>query len=176
MEALDRLFRPRSIAVVGASADPKKLTGRPVAYLQKHGFTGAILPVNPRYPRVAGLPCYPGIDSLPTVPDVGLVLLGGDQVLEAVRAYRSAGRTVSSQLDTDARKLATMTVSATARLRLATTPATATVADCRMRRARSSASRPMGERRIPAGARCTSNATAAGTQAMPPISSAATDR
>lgn len=91
MEALDRLFRPRSIAVVGASADPKKLTGRPVAYLQKHGFAGTILPVNPRYSSIAGLPSYPDIASLPTVPDVGLVLLGGDQVLEAVHALAKAG-------------------------------------------------------------------------------------
>ena len=41
-EALGRLFRPRSVAVIGASADPTKMTGRPVAYLQKHGFAGAI--------------------------------------------------------------------------------------------------------------------------------------
>lgn len=91
MEALDRLFRPRSIAVIGASADPKKLTGRPVAYLQKHGFAGTILPVNPRYPAISGLSCYPDIGSLPTVPDVGLVLLGGDHVLEAVRQLAQAG-------------------------------------------------------------------------------------
>ena len=91
MEALDRLFRPRSIAVIGASADQKKLTGRPVAYLQKHGFAGTILPVNPRYPSIAGLRCYPDIGSLPTRPDVGLVLLGGDQVLEAVRELAKAG-------------------------------------------------------------------------------------
>ena len=39
---------PRSVAVIGASADPTKTAGRPVAYLQKHGFAGAIYPVNPR--------------------------------------------------------------------------------------------------------------------------------
>ncbi len=91
MEALERLFHPRSIAVIGASADPKKLTGRPVAYLQKHGYAGTILPVNPRYPTIAGLPSYPDIGSLPVVPDVGLVLLGGDHVLESVRALAEAG-------------------------------------------------------------------------------------
>src|SRR6188472_2488414 len=91
MDALERLFHPRSIAVVGASADPKKLTGRPVAYLQKHGYAGAILPVNPRYPSIAGLQSYPDIASLPVVPDVGLVLLGGDHVLESVRALAEAG-------------------------------------------------------------------------------------
>jgi acetate---CoA ligase (ADP-forming) len=91
MEALERLFHPRSIAVIGASADPKKLTGRPVAYLQKHGYAGTILPVNPRYPTIAGLQSYPDIGSLPVVPDVGLILLGGDHVLESVRALAEAG-------------------------------------------------------------------------------------
>ena len=57
-------------------------------------------------------------------------------LLVAVRAYRSAGNTCSSHWDTPLRKLSTITVSATAKLRLATTPATATVAACRSWRAR----------------------------------------
>ena len=64
-EAIARLLRPRSVAVVGASADLSKTSGRPVAYLQKHGFAGAIYPVNPRVDRVAGLPCYPDVAALP---------------------------------------------------------------------------------------------------------------
>ncbi|MBV9629904.1 MAG: acetate--CoA ligase family protein [Xanthobacteraceae bacterium] len=89
--ALDRLFSPRSVAVLGASADPSKLTGRPVDYLKRHGFTGAIYPVNPRYQELAGLPCYPAVSALPTPPDVGLVLLGADRVVEAVRDLARAG-------------------------------------------------------------------------------------
>ena len=42
MDAIARLVRPRSIAVIGASADPGKTSGRPVSFLQKHGFSGAI--------------------------------------------------------------------------------------------------------------------------------------
>ena len=41
MDAISRLLQPRSVAVIGASADPTKTAGRPVAYLQKHGFAGA---------------------------------------------------------------------------------------------------------------------------------------
>ena len=91
MTALDRLFRPRSIAVIGASSDAGKLTGRPIAYLRKHGFTGAIYPVNPRYKTVADLACYPDVASLPAVPDVGLVLLGSDRVQAAVEQLARAG-------------------------------------------------------------------------------------
>lgn len=91
MDALRRLFRPSSVAVIGASADPEKLTGRPVAYLQKHGFAGLIYPVNPRYETIAGLRCYPDPASLPAPPDVGLVLLGAEQAIEAVRGLAAAG-------------------------------------------------------------------------------------
>ncbi|MET4823166.1 acyl-CoA synthetase (NDP forming) [Bradyrhizobium ottawaense] len=48
MDAIERLIRPRSVAVIGASADPSKTSGRPVSYLRKHGFAGAIYPVNPK--------------------------------------------------------------------------------------------------------------------------------
>ena len=48
MNAISRLLQPRSVAVIGASADPAKTAGRPVSYLVKHGFAGAIYPVNPK--------------------------------------------------------------------------------------------------------------------------------
>jgi hypothetical protein len=62
------------------------------------------------------------------------------EALPAVRTYRSAGSTTSSQRETESRKLATITVNATARLSAATTPLTATAAVSRTRRARSTAS------------------------------------
>lgn len=89
--ALARLFHPESVAVVGASADPDKLTGRPIAYLQKHGFAGTIYPINPRTDRIAGLACYPDVESLPSPPDVGLVLLGAELAIEAVRQLAEMG-------------------------------------------------------------------------------------
>jgi acetate---CoA ligase (ADP-forming) len=89
--ALDRLFNPRSVAVVGASADPRKLAGRPVDYLKRHGFAGTIYPVNPRYQELAGLRCYPAVSALPAPPDVGVVLLGADRVVEALRDLARAG-------------------------------------------------------------------------------------
>lgn len=45
MNSLSSLFNPRSVAVIGASADASKTAGRPVAYLRKHGFSGNIYPV-----------------------------------------------------------------------------------------------------------------------------------
>ncbi|MBI3705511.1 MAG: acetate--CoA ligase family protein [Rhizobiales bacterium] len=91
MHPLDRLFHPRSVAIVGASADRDKLTGRPLAYLQRYGFTGTIYPINPRCDAIAGLTCYPDVQSLPAPPDVGIVLLGAERVQDAVRDLCKAG-------------------------------------------------------------------------------------
>lgn len=95
MSPLTRLINPRSVAVIGASADSRKTAGRPVAYLRKHGFTGHIYPVNPRVDNIDGLPCYPDIASLPSVPDVGIVLLGAERAHLAVRELAQRGTAAS---------------------------------------------------------------------------------
>lgn len=91
IDAIARLLQPRSVAVIGASADLTKTSGRPVAYLKKHGFAGRIYPVNPRSDNIAGLTCYPDVKSLPEAPDVGLVLLGAERAHEAVRELSERG-------------------------------------------------------------------------------------
>ena len=95
MNAISRLFKPRSVAVIGASADASKTAGRPVAYLRKHGFTGEIYPVNPRVENIAGLRCYPDIASLPAVPDVAIVALGAERANVAVRELAARGTAVA---------------------------------------------------------------------------------
>lgn len=91
MSVIHSLLNPSSVAVVGASTDPAKLTGRPIAYLQKHGYAGKIYPVNPRAKEVLGLKSYADLRDLPEAPEIGLVLVGADRVVEAVRGLREAG-------------------------------------------------------------------------------------
>jgi len=91
MNGLQKLLRPRSVAVVGASADPAKTSGRPVAYLQKHGFLGRIYPVNPKAVEIAGLRCYPDVRALPEAPDVAIVLLSAQHTQQAVRDLAEIG-------------------------------------------------------------------------------------
>ncbi|SEB08879.1 acetate--CoA ligase family protein [Variovorax sp. YR216] len=91
MNAITRLLKPRSVAVIGASADPAKTAGRPVSYLLKHDFGGAIYPVNPKVPQIGGLTCYPNVASLPETPDVGIVLLGAERAHLAVRELAARG-------------------------------------------------------------------------------------
>ncbi|VTU28102.1 acetate--CoA ligase family protein [Variovorax sp. RA8] len=91
LNSISRLLKPRSVAVIGASADAAKTAGRPVAYLRKHGFTGEIYPVNPRVGSIDGLTCYPDIASIPGTPDVGIVLLGAERAHQAVRELAAKG-------------------------------------------------------------------------------------
>ena len=89
--AIQKLLRPQSVAVIGASSDPAKTAGRPIAYLQKHGFGGRLFPVNPKIESVAGLKCYARISDLPEVPDVAILLLGAERSIQAVRELSELG-------------------------------------------------------------------------------------
>jgi len=91
MNTISRLMRPQRVAVIGASADITKTAGRPVAYLLKHGFSGEVYPVNPKATEICGLACYPDIASLPSVPDVAIVLLGAERAQQAVKELAQIG-------------------------------------------------------------------------------------
>lgn len=84
--ALKALLRPRSIAILGASADFRKVSGRPLKHLLDKGYAGKIYPVNPKYESIAHLRCYPNIDAIPGPVDLAVLALPGEGVIEAVRA------------------------------------------------------------------------------------------
>jgi acyl-CoA synthetase (NDP forming) len=85
------MIRPRSIAVIGASDDPTRIGGRPIAYMKARGFRGAIFPVNPKRPSVQDIPAFPDVASLPETPDVGLVAVPGEAAIEAIEALGAKG-------------------------------------------------------------------------------------
>jgi acetyltransferase len=70
---LDTLFRPTSIALVGASKRPHSVGAVIAANLRDAGFAGRIFAVNPKHTNVGGLPCYPDIASLPITPDLAII-------------------------------------------------------------------------------------------------------
>ncbi|MFB6161675.1 MAG: acetate--CoA ligase family protein [Haloferacaceae archaeon] len=72
---LDRLFDPDAVALVGASADPEKLSGRPRRFLAKHGYDGDVYLVNPSHDEIAGEPCYDSVTEVPGPVDLALVLV-----------------------------------------------------------------------------------------------------
>jgi acyl-CoA synthetase (NDP forming) len=89
--SLTPLFRPRSVAVVGASADPVRIGGRPIAYMLRQGYGGRIMPVNPSRDEVQGLPAFPSVADLPEVPDVAIVAVAADRAVQAVQDLAAAG-------------------------------------------------------------------------------------
>ncbi|WP_293866038.1 acetate--CoA ligase family protein [uncultured Alsobacter sp.] len=70
---LDALFRPRSVAILGASDDATRISGRPVRYLIEGGFKGGIYPVNPNRETVQGLKAYKSLADCPEAPDVAII-------------------------------------------------------------------------------------------------------
>lgn len=91
MRRLDALFHARSVALIGVSGDPRKMTGAPMQILAQTGFTGKIYPINPQHPEIGGLRCWPDVESLPETPDVALVMLAAARVPDAVRACARKG-------------------------------------------------------------------------------------
>ena len=79
--SLDRLFRPRSVAVIGASSTPTKIGGLPIAFLRAHGFEGDIYPINPKADRIQDLPAYPSIAETPGQVDLAIVAVPAVAVL-----------------------------------------------------------------------------------------------
>lgn len=89
--AADLLFRPRSIVVYGASSDPDKLSGRPLAYLTKFGYRGQVYAVNPRHDTVQDYPSYADVADVPGPVDLAVVVVPAESVRDAVLRCGGAG-------------------------------------------------------------------------------------
>jgi acyl-CoA synthetase (NDP forming) len=89
--AFETLFRPNSIAIIGASSDPTRIGGRPVRYLKEGGFAGRILPINPGRSEIQGLPAFASVDDIDTPIDCAVVALGPEDALEAARRCAARG-------------------------------------------------------------------------------------
>lgn len=82
--ALLSLLSPRSVAVLGASDNAVKAGGRPIDYMRRQGFAGAIYPVNPNRATIQGLTAYPSLDALPSAPDLVVISVPGSEVEQAI--------------------------------------------------------------------------------------------
>ncbi|MFC7555112.1 acetate--CoA ligase family protein [Pseudoroseomonas wenyumeiae] len=91
MHRLDKLFRPGSIAVVGASGDPAKLGGRVLRHLTSFGYSGRIFPINLSGKPVQGHPSWPNVLDLPEVPDSALIVLPAPLVGKALEDCAEKG-------------------------------------------------------------------------------------
>lgn len=70
---LEQLFKPRAIAVIGASNRPRSVGTTVMRNLLEGGFSGPIMPVNPNYEAVDGVLAYPDVASLPKTPELAVI-------------------------------------------------------------------------------------------------------
>jgi acetate---CoA ligase (ADP-forming) len=89
--SLDALLAPRSVAIVGASDDPTRISGRALRYLRESGYAGGLYPVNPTREVVQGLPAFSSVRELPEVPDVVLVAVPTARAVLALEEAAEAG-------------------------------------------------------------------------------------
>jgi acetyltransferase len=88
---LDVLFKPRSIALIGASK-VRGTVGAVLAHnLFNSGFTGPIIPVNPKHRAIEGVLTYPDAQALPEVPDLAVIATPPDTVPTLIDAFGERG-------------------------------------------------------------------------------------
>ncbi|WP_420562005.1 acetate--CoA ligase family protein [Thalassobaculum sp.] len=91
VSTLTPLIAPKSIAVIGASDDPKRIGGRPLGYMIRGGFSGPIWPVNPKRDTVQGLQAYADVAALPGAPDAAIVAVPAPMVADTLEALADKG-------------------------------------------------------------------------------------
>ncbi|MEI2618871.1 MAG: acetate--CoA ligase family protein [Thermomicrobiales bacterium] len=88
--AMDALFHPKSIAIVGASQRPG-FANSIQRLILKGGYEGAVYGVNPRYDEIMGCPSYPTIDAIPGGADKAIVVVPSQSVMDVLGQAERAG-------------------------------------------------------------------------------------
>ncbi|MFN3075634.1 MAG: acetate--CoA ligase family protein, partial [Alphaproteobacteria bacterium] len=88
---LKYLFRPQSVAVIGASTRPKAVGTLVMRNLLQGGFSGPIMPVNPVHQSVSGVLAYPDVSSLPVTPEMAVICTPPQTVPEIMRDLAKRG-------------------------------------------------------------------------------------
>ncbi len=85
------LFRPRSVALVGATADPAKNNSRAQRLLAKAGYRGRVVPINPSRPEVMGVPAFARLQDAPGPIDHAFIMVPAAAVPAAIEGCAAAG-------------------------------------------------------------------------------------
>ena len=88
---LKAVFEPRSIAVIGASRRPQTIGNQILDNLIRHGYTGAVYPVNPRARVVHSIRAYPSIADVPDRVDLAMIVVPKEHVLDVAKETGEAG-------------------------------------------------------------------------------------
>jgi acetate---CoA ligase (ADP-forming) len=90
-QSLAAFFAPRSVAVIGASADRSRAGGRVLQTLATAGYPGRVIPVNPNQTKINDLPCYPSIAAVPEPVELVAICVPADRVPNIIRECGQAG-------------------------------------------------------------------------------------
>ncbi len=104
---LNALFRPRSVALVGASNRPKSIGNVVMRNLLQGEFSGPILPVNPKYKAIGGILAYSSVAELPLSPDLAIICTPPRMVPEMMEELGKKGAMNVLIMSTDLDKYTT---------------------------------------------------------------------
>jgi acetyltransferase len=88
---LDFIFKPKSIALVGASADEKKIGHAILKNLITQGYTGKVFPINPNSKEILGLRCYPSVSKVEENIDLAVIVVPAKVVPSVVKECGEVG-------------------------------------------------------------------------------------
>ena len=89
--SIEPLLRPKSVAVIGASNSPNRISGRPIVFSKQANFSGKIYPVNPTRKSVQGLTAYSSIKDIPERIDCAIVAVPADITIRTIRDCAEVG-------------------------------------------------------------------------------------
>ncbi|HSJ25688.1 MAG TPA: acetate--CoA ligase family protein [Longimicrobiales bacterium] len=84
--SIEPIFRPRSVAVIGASRTPGTVGYEIIHNLLVQGFSGAVYPVNPKATSVHSVPAYAGIEDVPAPVDLAVITVPKQHTLAVAEA------------------------------------------------------------------------------------------
>ena len=84
VQQLDHIFKPESIAVLGASKDPIKWGNRILRHIKQGGFQGKLYPINPSYNEILNLHSYPSVLDTPDNVEMAIITLPAGKVPQAM--------------------------------------------------------------------------------------------
>ena len=90
-DQMDYFFNPRGVAVIGASANPAKLSHGVVRNLKGHGYQGAIYPINPKGGQILGLPVFHDIAAVPDPIELAIIMVRAPHAPQALEACGKRG-------------------------------------------------------------------------------------
>ena len=88
---LDAILKPKSVAIIGASASPEKMGHEILKNILDGGFKGAVYPINPKADTILDLPCHKSVKDVAEAPDLAVIIIPARFVPQAVQECGEAG-------------------------------------------------------------------------------------